>query len=159
MKEAPEIDDSRGFQIFLLILVRGRLVLDLPIDGTDDKHPAQRHFYSHSIVKNYLRFAPVCRSLYQFVLLTPCLKNCRESMGPNLGHGFRGGAGRYRGSRRTGEAPRVISGIGKPMSCPWFEELKYRPVRGPDAKAGAGRCSVPPATPSASCEASSGSSS
>lgn len=50
MKEAPEIDDSRGFQIYLLILVRGRLVLDLPIDGTDDKHPAQRPFYSHSIV-------------------------------------------------------------------------------------------------------------
>lgn len=63
MKEAPEIDDSRGFQIFLLILVRGQLVLDLPIDGTDDKHPAQRPFYSHSIVKNYLQFVPVCRSL------------------------------------------------------------------------------------------------
>lgn len=49
MKEAPEIDDSRGFQNFLLILVRGQLVLDLPIDGTDDKHPAQRPFYSHSM--------------------------------------------------------------------------------------------------------------
>ena len=63
MKEAPEIDDSRGFQNFLLILVRGRLVLDLPIDGTDDKHPAHRPFYSHSMVKNCVQFVAVCLSL------------------------------------------------------------------------------------------------
>ncbi len=62
MKEAPEIDDSRGFQNFLLILVRGRLVLDLPIDGTDDKHPAQRPFYSHSIVDT-LAFVNSTRAL------------------------------------------------------------------------------------------------
>ena len=49
MKEAPEIDDSRGFQNFLLILVRGRLVLDLPIDGSDTKSPVQRPSYFHSI--------------------------------------------------------------------------------------------------------------
>ena len=30
--------------------------------------------YSHSIVKNYLQFAAVCRSLLQFVLFTPSLK-------------------------------------------------------------------------------------
>lgn len=45
--------------------------------------------YSHSIVRNYLQFVPVCRSLLQFVLFTPSLKKCRESMGSNLGHGFR----------------------------------------------------------------------
>ena len=99
MKEAPEIDDSRGFQNFLLILVRGRLVLDLPIDGTDDKHPVQRPFYSHSMVKNCLQFVPVCCSLSQFVPFASSLKNGRESMGSNLGHGFRGGAGRFRGPR------------------------------------------------------------
>ena len=32
------------------------------------------------------------------------------------------------------------------MSCLWFEELKHRPVRGPDAKAGAGRRSALSAT-------------
>lgn len=54
--------------------------------------------YSHSIVRNYLQFVPVCRSLLQFVLFTSSLKICRKSMGSNLGHGFRGGAGRLRGS-------------------------------------------------------------
>lgn len=55
--------------------------------------------YSHSIVKNSLQFVPVCRSLSQFVLFTPSLKNCRESMGSNLGHGFSGHPRRFRGSR------------------------------------------------------------
>ena len=45
--------------------------------------------YSHSIVRNYLQFVPVCRSLPQFVPFTSSLKNCRESMVSNLGHGFR----------------------------------------------------------------------
>lgn len=45
-------------------------------------------YYSHSIVKNSLQFDPVCRSLSQFVLFTPSLKNCRKSIGSNLGHGF-----------------------------------------------------------------------
>lgn len=55
--------------------------------------------YSRSIVKSSLQFVPVCRSLFWFVLFTPSLKKCRESMGSNLGHGFRGGAGRFRGSQ------------------------------------------------------------
>lgn len=55
--------------------------------------------YSHSIVKNYLQFVPVCRSLLQYVLFTPSLKNCLESMGSNLGHGFSGHPRRFRGSR------------------------------------------------------------
>lgn len=44
--------------------------------------------YSRSIVRNYLQFVPVCRSLLQFVPFTSSLKICRESMGSNLGHGF-----------------------------------------------------------------------
>ena len=60
--------------------------------------------YSHSIVKNSLQFVPVCRSLLQLVLFTPSLKNCRESMGSNLGHGFRGGAGRFCGSHGVTKA-------------------------------------------------------
>lgn len=55
-------------------------------------------FYSHSIVENYLQFVPVCRSLLQFVPFTSSLTICRESMGPNLGHGFSGHPGRFRGS-------------------------------------------------------------
>lgn len=55
--------------------------------------------YSHSIVKNYLQFVPVCRSLLQFVPFTSSLKICRESMGSNLGHGFSGHPRRFRGSR------------------------------------------------------------
>ena len=47
-------------------------------------------FYSHSIVKKSLQFVPVCRSLLQFVQITPSLQNCRKSMGSNLGHGFSG---------------------------------------------------------------------
>lgn len=56
-------------------------------------------FYSHSIVRNYLQFVPVCRSLLQFVPFTSSLRNCRESMGSNLGHGFSGHPRRFRGSR------------------------------------------------------------
>lgn len=55
--------------------------------------------YSHLIVRNYLQFVPVCRSLLQFVLFTPGLKKCRKSMGSNLGHGFSGHPGRFPGSR------------------------------------------------------------
>lgn len=54
---------------------------------------------SLTIVKNYLQFVPVCRSLFQFVLFTPSLKNGRNSMGSNLGHGFLGHPRRFRGSR------------------------------------------------------------
>ena len=54
-----------------------------------------------SIVKYYLQFAPVCSSLLQFVLFTPSLKNCRESMGSNMGHGFSGHPDRFPGSRRV----------------------------------------------------------
>ena len=62
--------------------------------------PSQRVIsYFHSIVKSCLQFVLVCRSLFQFVLFAPSLKNCSESMGPNLGHGFRGGVGCFRGSR------------------------------------------------------------
>lgn len=55
--------------------------------------------YSHSIVRNYLQFVPVCRSLLQFVPFASSLKNCRESIGSNLGHGFSGHPRRFRGSR------------------------------------------------------------
>ena len=55
--------------------------------------------YSHSIVKNCLQFVSVCRSLLQFVPFTPSLKNCRESMGSNLGHGISCHPRRFRGSR------------------------------------------------------------
>lgn len=46
--------------------------------------------YSHSIVKNYLQFVPVCRSLLQFVLFTLSLKIRRESMGVKFGSRFFG---------------------------------------------------------------------
>ena len=69
-----------------------------------------------SMAKNYLQFVLVCRSLFQFVLFAPSLKIWRESMGSNLGHGFPGHSRRFRGSRWTGEAPRVISRTSKPMS-------------------------------------------
>ena len=65
------------------------------------------------MVKNYLQFAPVCRSLPYFVLLTSSLKICRESMGSNLGHGFRGGAGRFRGSRWVTKAPSNSNAAGR----------------------------------------------
>lgn len=57
--------------------------------------------HSHSIVKNSLQFASVCRSLLQFAPFTSSLKNCRESMGSNSGHGFRGGFVGHGGSRRS----------------------------------------------------------
>ena len=75
---------------------------------------------------------------------------------------FRGGQDSFvghSGSWRIGEASRAISRTGEPMSCLGFEKAKHRPVRGPDAKVGAGRCPAPFATSSASCGASSGSSS
>ncbi len=55
--------------------------------------------YSYSIVKSSLQFVPVCRSLFQSILFTLSLKNARESMGSNLGHGFSGHLGRFPGSR------------------------------------------------------------
>lgn len=55
--------------------------------------------YSHSIVKYYLQFVPVCSSLPQFVLFTLSLTKIDAPMRSFLGHGFRGGAGRFRGSR------------------------------------------------------------
>ena len=58
----------------------------------------------HSIVKSSFQFVPVCRSLLQFVLFTPSLKNRRNSMGSNLGHGFRGGAERLCGSHGVTKA-------------------------------------------------------
>ena len=61
--------------------------------------------YSHSIVKNYLQFVPVCRSLLQFVLFTPSLKKCRESMGSNLGHGFSGHLNHFLGSHGVMKIP------------------------------------------------------
>ena len=53
--------------------------------------------YSHSIVKNSLQFVPVCRCLFRFGLFTPGLKNCLESMGSNLGHGYSGIRGDFVG--------------------------------------------------------------
>lgn len=52
-----------------------------------------------SIVKNSLQFVPVRYSLFLFVLMWFSLKNARESMGSNLGHGFQGGVGCFGGSR------------------------------------------------------------
>lgn len=40
-----------------------------------------RKCHSRSIVKNSLRFVPVCRSLFQLILLTISLKNRRNTMG------------------------------------------------------------------------------
>ena len=54
---------------------------------------------SLTIVRNYLQFVPVCRSLLQFILFTSSLKICRESMGSNLGHDFSGHPRCFRGSR------------------------------------------------------------
>ena len=48
--------------------------------------------------KNSLQFVPVCRSLLQFVPFASSLKNCRESMGSNLGHGISDHSRRFRGS-------------------------------------------------------------
>ena len=64
-----------------------------------EKQEQMFYHYSHSIVRNYLQFVPVCRSLLQFVPFTSSLRNCRESMGSNLGHGFSGHPRRFRGSR------------------------------------------------------------
>ena len=108
------------------------------------------------------KLSPVCSGLSQFALVCPIYiqsQNRRNSMGSNLGHGFRGGAGRLRGSWRPEEAPRVILRTGKPMSYQGVWRIEAPPVRRLDARVGAGRCSAPPATPSASCGASSGSSS
>ena len=76
--------------------------------------------YSHSIVRNYLQFVPVCRSLLQFVLFTPGLKNCRESMGSNLGHGSQGGAGQFRGPH----------GVMKTTSGNRWLQMCYKPKEG-----------------------------
>lgn len=46
--------------------------------------------HAHSMVKK------TASSLLQFVPFASSLKNGRESMGSNLGHRFRGGAGRFR---------------------------------------------------------------
>lgn len=64
-----------------------------------EKQEQMFYHYSHAIVRNYLQFVPVCRSLLQFVPFTSSLRNCRESMGSNLGHGFSGHPRRFRGSR------------------------------------------------------------
>ena len=66
---------------------------------------------------------------------------------------FRVGQGAFvnhSGSRRVREAPCLVLRTDKPMSYQGFEKSKHRPVRGLDARVGAGRCSAPPATPSAS---------
>lgn len=68
-------------------------------------------FYSHSIVKNYLQFVPVCRSLLQFVLFTPSLKKCRESMGSNLGHGFSGHLNHFLGSHGVMKNPHLLARV------------------------------------------------
>lgn len=82
--------------------------------------------YSHSIVKNYLQFVPVCRSLLQFVLFTPSLKKCRESMGSNLGHGFSGHPRRFCRSRRMG-APCIILRTDEPLGHLEFARIEIPP--------------------------------
>ena len=93
--------------------------------------------YSHSIVRNCLQFVPVCRSLFWFVLFPPSLKNCRESMGSYLGHGFRGGAGRLRGSRWFTKAGKWVLKVfwlygkreaaGRPCFCYALSPGRHRP--------------------------------
>lgn len=80
--------------------------------------------YSHSIVRNYLQFVPICRSLLQIVLFTPSLKNCRESMGSNLGHGFSGHPRRFRGSRK----PFLVLNHDRKTSAVNHELLRCRVV-------------------------------
>ena len=95
--------------------------------------------YSHSMVKNYLQFVPVCRSLFY---LHPVSKNDEIPWGQIWVTDFGAGQGDtmgHGGSRRMGGASCVISSTGKPWR---FEELKHRLVRGLDARAWAGRCSA-----------------
>ena len=93
--------------------------------------------YSHSIVKNCLQFVQFCRSLFQFDPFAPSLRKCRESMGSNLGHGFRGGAGHLRGSRRVTKAgERVLKvfwlyskreAVDRPCICCALSPSRHRP--------------------------------
>lgn len=72
--------------------------------------------YSHSVVKSYLQSVLVCRSSSQFVLFSLSLKEWRNSMGSNLGRGFRvirGNFAGHGGSRWTGGALCVISRTDK----------------------------------------------
>lgn len=55
--------------------------------------------YSHSIVKSFVSVSPICCSLFQFVEMTPIIKNPREIAGSNLGHGFSGHPSHFPGSR------------------------------------------------------------
>ena len=85
-------------------------------------------YYSHSIVKNYLQFVPVCRSLLQFVPFTSSLKICRESMGSNMGHGFSGYPRRFRGSRW------VTANCDQQLMATWTLYFRGRWGRGNSAK-------------------------
>lgn len=72
--------------------------------------------YSHSMVKNYLQFVPVCRSLFY---LHPVSKNDEIPWGQIWVTDFGAGQGDtmgHGGSRRMGGASCVISSTGKPMS-------------------------------------------
>ena len=89
--------------------------------------------YSHSIVKNCLQFVPVCRSLLQFVLFTPSLKNCRESMGSNLGHGFSSHPRHFRGSRW------VTVNCEQQIMATWTLYFKGERGRGNSAKPSPGK--------------------
>lgn len=61
--------------------------------------------HSHSIVKSFVSVSPVCRSLFQFVEMTPIIKKSGGIAGSNLGHGFfrvvRGNCAGHGGSRQT----------------------------------------------------------
>ena len=76
-----------------------------------EKQEQMFYHYSHSIVRNYLQFVPVCRSLLQFVLFTPSLKKCRESMGSNLGHGFSGHLNHFLGSHGVMKNPHLLARV------------------------------------------------
>lgn len=66
--------------------------------------------YSHSIAKVFVSVSPVCRSLFQFVEMTPIINNPSEIAGSNPGHGFSGHLGHFSGSRwvRVGRVCRFL---------------------------------------------------
>ena len=67
-------------------------------------------------------------SLFQFAPFASSLKNCREFMGSNLGHGFRGGAGRFVGHAGSRRLARGLSEPARRRGDPG-PEVDKREVR------------------------------
>lgn len=106
IKRPPESGDFRGCRRSFTLVESLAVIRFL----TSSRHVTVRHgrknrrlkglsVYSHSIVRNSLQFVPVCRSLPQFVQIIISLKNCRKSMGSNMGHGFSCHSRQFRGPR------------------------------------------------------------